>query len=146
MKKTLFLLTLLLIGSFGAHAVDVDRIIKFEELPSNAQEFVTTHFPEESIRFVKMEIEVTKTEYTVRFENGTEVEFNSNGEWKELDGHSNCLPTGFIQENILQYLEQKHQGYCIGEISKGKHKYDIELANGLELIFNKEGEFLRYDD
>ena len=27
-----------------------------------------------------------------------------------------------------------------------KHKIEVELATGLEIVFNKSGEFLRYDD
>ncbi len=146
MKKTFFLLASLLVVSLSVQAKNGDRIIQFKDLPAMAQEFVNTYFPKETVRLVKMEDEVTKTEYTVRFESGVEVEFNSVGEWKEIDGQSTCLPTGFLEKNILQYLEQKHPGHCLKEISRGKHKYDLELANGMELIFNKAGEFLRYDD
>ena len=146
MKKSLILLFTILISGLSLRAEDIHRIITFEELPAKAQEFVTAYFPEQNIRFVRMEIEVTKTEYTVRFENGMEIEFNGNGDWEEVESHSDCIPSGFLPESILDYLNQRHPNACLNEISRGRHKYEIELADGLELIFNKSGEFLRYDD
>lgn len=146
MKKSFLLLATLFLCSLTMMAAEIHRIITFEELPAKAQEFVTTYFSGLNIRFVRMEIEVTKTEYTVRFENGVEIEFNGNGDWDEVESHAECLPSGFLPESILSYLNQRHPNVCLHEISKGRHKFEIELADGLELIFNKNGEFLRYDD
>ena len=146
MKKALFILATLLISTFVLHAEDAQRIITFEELPIKAQEFVTTYFSGQTIRFVRMEIDVTKTEYTVRFENGMEIEFNSTGDWEEVESHSECLPSGFLNEMILNFLNKNHPNYCLNEIARDRHKIEVELANGLEIVFNKSGEFLRYDD
>lgn len=146
MKKALVILCTLLMVAFAAKAADRHRIITFEELPVKAQEFVTTFFSGQTIRFVEMEIEVKRTEYTVRFENGMEIEFNSNGDWEEVESHADCLPTGFLNENIINYLSKNLPNHCIHEISKSRFKVEIELDNGLELVFNKNGEFLRYDD
>ena len=145
MKKAFTILCTLLIG-VSVWATDLHHIITFEELPIKAQEFVNTYFSDQSIRFVRMEIDVKKTEYTVRFENGMEIEFNSTGDWEEVESHAECLPTGFLNENILNYLSKNYPNYCTHEISKGRYKIEIELDSGLELIFNKNGEFLRYDD
>ena len=93
-----------------------------------------------------MEIDVTETDYTVRFENGMEIEFNSTGDWEEVESHAECLPTGFLNENILNYLNQNFPNCCVHEIAKSRYKVEVELNTGLELIFNKNGEFLRYDD
>lgn len=145
MKKAFILITLLIWG-FALRADSSHRIIAFEELPAKAQEFVTTYFNDLTIRFVRMEVDVTKTEYTVRFENGMEIEFNSNGDWDEVESHSECLPTGFLLTPILDFLSSNHPNCCIHEIARGKHKIEVELSDGLELIFNKSGEFFRYDD
>jgi hypothetical protein len=145
MKKALLIL-ITLFNAFALQAEDAHRIITFEELPIKAQEFVTTYFSSQTIRFVRMEIEVTKTEYTVRFENGMEIEFNSNGDWEEVESHSECLPSGFLSEMILNFLNKNHPNYCLNEIARDRHKIEVELANGLEIVFNKSGEFLRYDD
>ncbi len=145
MKKALILFTTFFL-CLAAQAEKKQRIIDFEALPAKAQEFVLTYFAEEPIRFVRMENEVTRTEYTVRFENGMEIEFNGSGDWDEVESHSACLPNGFLHEGILRFLDENHTGYCLHEVAKGRHKFEVELSDGTELIFNKSGEFLRYDD
>ena len=145
MKKAFLLITLLMCG-FALRAESSHRIIAFEELPAKAQEFVTTYFNGLTIRFVRMEVDVTKTEYTVRFDNGMEIEFNSNGDWEEVESHSECLPSGFLDEMILNFLNKNHPNFCLNEIARDRHKIEVELATGLEIVFNKSGEFLRYDD
>lgn len=146
MKKTLILLITLLIGSLSTRANDVHRIITFEELPAKAQEFVGAHFQGFPILFIRMEVDVTKTEFTVRFENGMEIEFNSMGDWDEVESHRDCLPMGFLPRPILDFLNQNHPHSCLHEVARSRHKIEVELANGLEIIFNINGEFLRYDD
>ncbi len=145
MKKALILFTTLFL-CMGAQAEKYQRIISFEALPAKAQEFVLAYFHDDSIRFIRMENEVTKTEYTVRFENGMEIEFNGSGDWTEVESHSACLPDGFLHEGILRFLDENHGSYCLHEVAKGRHKIEVELSDGTELIFNKSGEFLRYDD
>ena len=144
--KRLLFITLLLIGNVAAQARDSHRIITFEELPAKAQEFVNAYFSDHSVSFVRMETEITKTEYTVRFTNGMEIEFTGNGDWDEVESHHECLPTGYLLNEILDFLNRNHPDCCLHEVKKKRHKIEAELSNGLEIIFNKNGEFLRYDD
>ena len=146
MKKQLIILTTLLLSVFAMRAESLRRIISFEELPKKAQTFVGSYFNGLEITFVRMEVELTKTEYTVRFGNGMEVEFNSNGDWVEVESHLECLPKGFLDGKILSFLDQHHKGHCLHEIARQRHKIELELSNGLQLIFKKNGEFLRYND
>ena len=77
--KRLLFITSLLIGNVAVQARNSHRIITFEELPAKAQEFVNAYFGDHTVSFVRMETEITKTEYTVRFTNGMEIEFTGNG-------------------------------------------------------------------
>jgi len=147
MKKiALITLVCLLFGSMILKAEEMHRIITFEELPVKAQEFVNSYFSDDNIRFIRMEIEIEKTEYTVRFENGIEIEFNSNGDWDEVESHVECLPKDFLHPGVLDFLKKNHPDCCLHEVARGRHKIEVELANGMEIIFNKNGEFFRYDD
>ncbi len=146
MKKPFIILATLLISVIAMQAENQRRIISFEELPKKAQTFVGSYFNALEITFVRMEVELTKTEYTVRFGNGMEVEFNSNGDWVEVESHSECLPKDFLDEKILSFVDEHHKGYCFHEIARRRHKIEVELSSGLQLIFNKKGEFLRYND
>ena len=41
------------------------------------------------------------TTYDVLLADGTEIEFSSRGEWKEVDGKRTALPTSFIPAQII---------------------------------------------
>jgi hypothetical protein len=62
-----------------------------------------------------------------------------------VNSPSDCLPSDFLNNMIINHLNKNYPDYCLHVISKGKHKFEVELTNGLELVFNKKGEFLRYD-
>ena len=143
-NKVIFILINLLIFSLPLQINYDYRFINFEDLPTKAKTFVRTYFGHYVIRFVKIDITMTKTNYTVQFENGMKIEFNSNGDWDEVNSPSDCLPSDFLNIMILNHLNKNYPDYCLHMISKGKHKFEVELTNGLELVFNKKGEFLRY--
>ena len=144
-NKVIVILINLLIFSFPLQINHDHRFITFEDLPTKAKSFVRTYFGHYDIRFVKIDITMTKTNYTVQFENDMKIEFNSNGDWDEVNSPSDCLPSDFLNNMILNHLNKNYPDYCLHVISKGKHKFEVELTNGLELVFNKKGEFLRYD-
>ena len=60
-----------------------DKMISFTQLPAKAQEFVKSHFANIEVTSVWKDTEFLRVEdYTVVLDNGTEIEFYSNGEWK----------------------------------------------------------------
>lgn len=144
-NKVIIILINLLIFSIPLQINYDYRFINFEDLPTKAKTFVRTYFGHYVIRFVKIEMTMTRTDYTVQFENGMKIEFNSNGDWDEVNSPSDCLPSDFLNNMILNHLNKNYPDCCLHVISKGKHKFEVELTNGLELVFNKKGEFLRYD-
>ena len=85
MRKNFLTLVLLLIGTF---AFAQNGMTKFEQLPANSQEFVNTYFKDYKVMYVFMEKEFADTEYKLRFEDGTEIEFNAKGEWKNVSGET----------------------------------------------------------
>jgi len=144
-NKAIVILINLLIFSLPLQINYNHRFINFEDLPTKAKTFVRTYFDHYDIRFVKIEMTMTRTDYTVQFENGMKIEFNSNGDWDEVNSPSDCLPSDFLNNMIINHLNKNYPDCCLHVISKGKHKFEVELTNGLELVFNKKGEFLRYD-
>lgn len=124
-----------------------ESIISNNELPQAAQKFIEDNFSNSSIDYIKMDKETFSTDYKVKFTNGVEVEFDSKGEWMEVDGNKTNIPTGFIQKSILTYVKAKFPNAQIEKIEKGRFgKQEVKLSNGLELEFNSKGEFKRIDD
>lgn len=111
-------------------------------LPAAARATLTKAFPKAKVNRVKVDKGVFgKCDYEVVLSNGAEIEFNSKGEWKEVDcGHQ------AVMKQIRQYISSNYKGAKIVQIEKNDNSYDIELSNGVDLEFDRSGRFLRIDD
>lgn len=124
-----------------------ETIISKNELPQVAQKFISNNFSKSTVDYVKMDKDVFSTDYKVKFTDGTEVEFDSEGVWTEIDGRKTAIPTHFIQKSILTYVKDKFPNTQIVKIEKSRFgKQEVKLSNGLELEFNSDGVFKRIDD
>ena len=143
-RKIVTVVTVLFAVNFAA-AKDVQ--IKFSELPQKAQTFVKTHFSESDVASVWKDTEMLLVEdYTVVFNNGTEIEFYPSGEWKEVKSRGTEIPAKIIPSGIAQYVSQNFNGHPIKKISKKRYGYEVELSGGTDLEFSQNGKFLRIDD
>ena len=143
-RKIVTVVTVLFAVNFAA-AKDVQ--IKFSELPQKAQTYVRTHFSESDVASVWKDTEMLLVEdYTVVFNNGTEIEFYPSGEWKEVKSRGTEIPAKIIPSGIAQYVSQNYNGHPIKKISKKRYGYEVELSGGTDLEFSQNGKFLRIDD
>ena len=143
-RKIATVVTVLFAVNF-ATAKDVQ--IQFSELPQKAQTFVKTHFSQSDVASVWKDTELLAVEdYTVVLNNGTEIEFYSNGDWKEVKARGTQIPAKIIPGSISQYVSQQFSGNNIKKISKKRYGYEVELTGGTDLEFDKNGKFLRIDD
>lgn len=144
MKKNILVLAIILL--FGANVFAQNGMTKFEQLPAKAQEFVKTYFSDYKVTYVFADREFADTEYKIRFENGTEIEFNAKGEWKDVSSKNDCIPTAFILKEIIDYVEMNHQGMCITDVEREFNRIKVELNDSLEIEFNSKGKLISYDD
>lgn len=147
MKKILKWLPLLLVtvvfGALAAACTDDDKVVGENELPASAKTFVSTYFDSAKVATAYKD----GNEYEVMLSNGVRIDFNRSGEWTDVDAPLNeALPTGFYPKTIDAYLLANMNGAGINEISKERYGYDVELVTGIDLRFDSEGCFLRYDD
>mgnify|MGYP006346795089 FL=1 len=135
----------LLTTSMGANAQD--KLIDLGQLPKQAQNFIKTYSSKLSVAYVKLEDELfSKKSYEVKMNDGSEFEFDKNGEWKEIDMKRKSIPLSLIPQAIKEYVEKSFPKNNIVKLSRSSSKYEIELSNGLDLVFNSKGKFLRIDD
>ena len=143
-RKIVTVVTVLFAVNFAA-AKDVQ--IKFSELPQKAQTFVKTHFSESDVASVWKDTEMLVVEdYTVVLNNGLEIDFYPNGDWKEVKSRGTEIPAKIIPSGIAQYVSQNYNGHPIKKISKKRYGYEVELSGGTDLEFSQNGKFLRIDD
>ncbi|NGM66955.1 PepSY-like domain-containing protein [Sphingobacterium sp. SGR-19] len=146
--KTLLKITgiaLLLFAVTSASAQD--KVISFAKLPAKAQTFVKKHFSEKNVVTVKMDTEyLIKKEYEVILKNGSKIEFDNDGEWEKVEMKETAVPAQLVPATISQYIHKSFPNTFVKEVKRGKNGYQVEISNGLDLEFSKQGEFIRVDD
>jgi hypothetical protein len=144
--KRFALLTLMVFGLMSCESSD--RIaIEFTQLPNNAQSFIKTHFPDKTISIIFYDKDIFDKDYEVVFEDTSNVDFNSKGEWTEIEVKSAPgVPTAAIPAAITNYINAKHPTTFITKINKDRRDYEVELRNGIDIVFDKNGNTIRYDD
>lgn len=143
MKKTL--LTLAAFFAISAAVASDYRPIPLEQLPSAAQSTLTVHFKNIPTSFIGAEPEMIGLEYKVMLENGTEIEFNKKGEWKEIESNLG-VPQTIVPALINQFVAQNHKIEKVIKIDRQKWGYEVKLSSGLEVEFSKNFKFIKYND
>ena len=123
-----------------------DVIITADKLPAAAQTFIKEYFPGSDISYVKKDKELTKTTYEVVLQDGTEIDFDSKGQWDKIDCKRATVPAKLIPDAIATYVQTNFPGQAIVKIDKELFGYEIELLNDLELKFDKNGRLVNIDD
>ena len=146
MKRFLSLtLALLVLATLSLHAGS-DRVIQTNQLPKAAQLFLAKHFAGRNVSLAKEDRDFSGTTYDVLLADGTEIEFSSRGEWKDVDGKRTALPTSFIPAQIINALRAQHAGESIVQIERKRRGYKVELSSGLEVQFDPRYQIVGYDD
>lgn len=145
LSLTLALVALVSLVSLGLYAAN-DRVIQSKQLPKAAQLFLAKHFAGRAVSLAKEDRDFSGTTYDVRLADGTELEFTSAGEWKEVDGNHTALPLTFIPAQLVKTIQSQHAGDAIVHIERKRRGYQVELASGLELLFDVRFQLIGYDD
>ncbi len=146
MKKLMILATLLLTIGITSACADNDRPVEPTQLPEAAQQFIKTHFPNETITFSTVDKEVFETTYEVLLSNGTKIDFNKKGEWKDVDCGQSAVPASIIPEAITAQVTQSYPNAFIVQIDRDSRDYEVELSNGLDLVFDLNFKLIRIDN
>ena len=133
--------------AFGVATAQDEGLVPISTLPASAQSFINQHFSANSIVSVWQDTEKGEVEdYTVLFADGTEVEFRADGNWKEVKSRNGQVSPKIVPTKITKYVHKNYPNVIVKEIKKGRTKYEVDLSNGVELIFNLNGKFLKIDD
>ncbi len=123
-----------------------DAIIPVDQLPAEARSFLQEYFAEKAVSYVKKDRELAKTTYEVVFQDGTEIDLDGKGRWDKVDGKRVAVPAALIPDAIADYVRQGFPGQEVVKIDLEPFGYEIELASGLELRFDKKGKLVNIDD
>ena len=129
-----------------AIVTDNDTPITFNELPEAAKEFVHKHFGKEQVSHVTLDNDIINKEYTLVFASGTKLEFNGDGDWKEVDCRYTEMPQGLVPEQIENYIKNNYPNNKIREIKREHGGWEVKITGGLELTFNRDFKLVDIDD
>ncbi len=139
--KAILLLAVMMLMGFNAKA-DHDQVITFDQMPELAQAFHKQYFAGKVPLVVTMDWD----DYTIRYESGEKVEFNKQGDWKEIDCRASMVPQELIPEQIKTNIANSFPGAIILKIDRNRRGYEVKLNNGLEVEFSPDFQVIDIDD
>ena len=145
MKKLIAILAIFILTSVSISARD--KYSRNEsDLPKAALATINNNF-KSKISLIKKEstIGIVK-EYEVILNDGCEICFDRNGNWFDIETPWNMsVPSGFIPQSITDYIKKNHKNERIIGLERDNKNYTVELSNGIEIKFDIQGNFKKYD-
>lgn len=124
-----------------------DKPVLPAQLPAQITTFIQQYYPGQTITFAKKDLEITGWQYDVVLADGTQIDFDTDHVWDKIQSSMmNPVPTALIPAPIATHLQANFPDAMILKIDKERNGYDVELANGLELKYNKQGALMEMDD
>jgi len=141
MKKYIFALAALMTIGFSAKA-DHEQVITYNQLPAPAQALLKQYFADKVPLIVTMDWD----DYTIMYESGEKVEFNKQGEWKEIDCKTSKVPVELIPEKIKKHIDANFPGTTIIDLDRDRRGYEVKLNNGLDIDYNRDFSVIGIDN
>lgn len=138
MKRFVYLMTALLLAFANIACADNERTITVAELPAAARLLLEQHFADRKIALAKVETERLSKSYEVAFADGDHIEFDSKGNWTEIECPATAVPTALVPALITRYVKNHYPGQTIKTLEKDRKEYEVKLSNRVELTFGKK--------
>lgn len=144
MKKILVVMTILVFSL--AACADHHHLVEYSELPTQSQVFLQKYFNVSDISYIERERDGGHYEYSVHLKNTTEIDFDEQGNLRSIDCKILPIPEGIVSKVVDVFVKLHYPSQFIVEYSIGYRYLQVELSNGVDLIFDREGHFIRIDD
>lgn len=117
------------------------------KLPKPALEFAAKAFPNAKVVGIEIDTSLLKpTEYDATLSDGSKIEYDSAGNWTDIESKFTGVPQSVLPKEVAAYLDSSYKGQKIKAVSKERYGWEVELINGLELKINAAGQLLEVDD
>ena len=142
MKKRMIMMLAFVLTMCMSVMADNDRVITFDQLPTQAQTLLKKHFADK----VPLVVTVDWDDYKVMYANGDKVEFDKKGNWRDIECKTSQVPAALIPAQITANVNATFPGAAITEIDQDRRGYSVKLSNGLELEYNRNFQIVELDD
>ena len=146
MKTMRMFAAIALLVSANAVCHAIDKVISEKELPAAAQTLIKQSFAGQGITLAQKDQDGLNVNYDVLLADGTKLEFDSKGEWREINTKPRAVPPTFVPAAIAEKVQQKFPNAKIVQIERGRFGYEVDLSNGLDIHFDKKCRMKKIDD
>lgn len=144
--KKLMTLAICLFAFIGITRADDDKPVTVDQLPQKAQAFIKQYFADKQVSLAKQERDFFDKSYEVMFVNGEKVEFDKNGEWKDVDCKFSEVLADIIPQAIRTHIASLYPDAKVLQIDRDSRGYEVQLNNRLELSYNTSFQLTDIDD
>tara|TARA_B100001105_G_C22064647_1_gene303864 strand:+ start:131 stop:565 length:435 start_codon:yes stop_codon:yes gene_type:complete len=113
-------------------------------LPEPALDFLKKHFTVHTVSQIHTG-KINGRDYHVTLSNGITVQFDSNGNWKGINGNYHALPETVLPKEVASHIAGNFNSQIVIHAVKKSWGYKVALMNGTTLEYNNSGKFLRID-
>lgn len=110
------------------------------DAPEQISKYVKQHFPDGQIAYIKKNY----TKYKVKLDTRVKLEFDGDFNIYEIESKS-PLPSSVIPTKIQHYVSQHYPTQQIVEWELKKKGQKVELTNDVDLLFDRDGNFIKID-
>jgi hypothetical protein len=147
MKRLFLTLLVALTTSTFASAQMGDVITQdVNQLPAAARAFINRYFADAKVSYIKIDKEILSTHYEVLLTNRVEIEFDSKGEWREVDCKVVAVPSTLVPDYIHAYVKASFPQEFITKVERNRWGTEVELRNDVSFRFNRSGQMVEADD
>lgn len=137
MKKIIMAIVAFAAVTIAALA-DNDKAVPYEKLPAKAKYFINLNFSDGRLAYSKQERDFMEVHYEVVLVAGVKIVFDRGGEWVDIECRYSGLDEKFIPEPVRSRVAELYPDAEYKKISKNRGNYEVKLANGAELTFDKK--------
>ncbi|UYW02509.1 PepSY-like domain-containing protein [Flavobacterium agricola] len=106
-----------------------------DEAGLTSADFIAKYFPNESLTDVKN----TDDGFEITLTNGTEIEFDLNGNLLQVEGNGKAIPHELVPAKIVEYANKNSKTpVTILEYEYKNQVHEINLSNGKEYKFDSD--------
>lgn len=136
---TILAVIAIICASFAGH----NNTISYDQLPIDAQEFISHHFNGVEIDKAT-HCSSPESGYQVLFDNGTMVTFNSEGKWLTIHcATGSHIPMTSLPAQLRDFMAQHHPEQSVVGMEHNAEGYLVYLSNNTTLQFDKFMHFVK---
>ena len=147
LRRILMGMAIIAAGAFSTASASDHYSRDASVLPTVSRELISKNF-KAGVSLIKVDKTLGRVDdYEVTLTDGTEISFDRQGNLKEVDTSKNkVVPSKLVPDGITRYVSSSHKGQHIVSLERTRSGWEIELSNGIDMKFDRQGNFLKYDD